>query len=139
MWKRTSVQNLLRNGESGNYYGRWKITVNGKAKQIWRKLETDVFPVAKLRLADEAQKVERMRGSRAAVEAGKGTMGDLMRNYEERTRANNELKPASIVSRLVALKKIRKTWPELEGLKPVSHPAVYSAICRAQRPGRHGG
>ena len=62
MWKRTSAQNLLRNGESGNYYGRWKITVNGKAKQIWRKRETDVFSVATLSQSDEAQKVERMLG-----------------------------------------------------------------------------
>ena len=80
------------------------ITVGGKSRSTEKlsrfgaSLRTDVFSVAKLRLADEAQKVERMRGSRAAVEAGKGTMGDLMRSYEERTRANPELKPASIVS-----------------------------------------
>jgi integrase len=64
-------------------------------------------------------------------------MGHLMRSYEERTRANNQLKPASIASRLVALKKIRKTWPELEGLKPaqVSHPAVANWVARFKDEG----
>jgi hypothetical protein len=49
-WKRTSVQSLLRNRSSGNFYGRWKIS----GKQKWINLKTDVFSVAKLRLNDEA-------------------------------------------------------------------------------------
>lgn len=106
-WERTAVQNLPRNGASGRYYARW--TISGKQK--WVNLKTDVLVVAKLRIADEAQKVQRMRGSLSAVEAGKGTMADLMRAYEERTGANEDLKPASIAARYVALKKVRKTWP----------------------------
>ena len=45
MWERTNVTNLLRNRQSGTYYAR--VKVNGKQK--WRKLETSVFSVAKLR------------------------------------------------------------------------------------------
>jgi len=117
-WERTPVQNLLRNRSSGNYYGRWTITVNGKSKQKWINLNTDVFSVAKLRVADEATKIEKLRGSSSAFVAGSGTVGDLMRVYEERSKANPDLKPATITSRLVALGKLRKTWPELDGLKP---------------------
>jgi integrase len=113
-WERTSVQNLLRNRDSGRYFGRW--TVGGK--QIWVKLDTDVFSVAKLRLADEAAKIESRRRTASNITAGKGTMADLIRVYADRTRANTDLKPSSITARLVALKKISKTWPELEGLKP---------------------
>jgi hypothetical protein len=69
-WERTSVQNLLQNASSGRYFGRW--TVGGK--QIWRKLDTDVFSVAKLRLADEGSKIEGLRRSGAAVTSGNGTM-----------------------------------------------------------------
>lgn len=115
-WERTSVQNLLRNRSSGKYFGRW--TVSGK--QIWRKLNTDVFTVAKLRLSDEAGKIESMRQSAGNVTAGKGRMGDLMAVYEERTKANTDLKPSSITARIVALKKLTRTWPELETMKPAS-------------------
>ncbi|HWA08906.1 MAG TPA: site-specific integrase [Opitutaceae bacterium] len=122
IWERTSVQNLLRERNSGRYYGRWKIA----GKQIWRKLDTDVFTVAKLRLNDEASKIERMRGSKAAVNAGGGTMADLIRVYEERCKTNTDLAASSVEARLVALKKVLKTWPELAGMKPpqVSPSAV---------------
>ena len=70
-WERTSVQNLLRNGASGRYYARWSFTVNGKSKQKWINLKTDVFGIAKLRIYDEAVKIESVRRSGASVTAGK--------------------------------------------------------------------
>lgn len=132
-WERTSVQNLLRNRSSGKYFGRWTVA----GKQIWRKLDTDVFTVAKLRLGDESAKIERQRNSRASVVAGSGAMGDLMAIYEERTRAHAELKPSSITARLVALKKVRKTWPDLELKKPqsVTSAAVAEWAARFKRDG----
>jgi hypothetical protein len=39
-------------------------------------LETDVFGVAKLRMADEAAKIEALRRSGSAVATGKGTMAN---------------------------------------------------------------
>ena len=132
-WERTSVQCLLRNRKSGRYYGRWVIS----GKQKWVSLDTDLFSVAKLRLTDEASKVGRRRGSRNAVEAGAGTVADLMAVYEERTKANADLRPSSIASRLVALKKVRKTWPGLAALKPsqVTHPAVAAWVSRFKAEG----
>jgi integrase len=118
VWERTSVQSLLRNRSSGNYYGRWKITVNGKPKHKWVNLETDVFSVAKLRVLDEAAKIAALRSSTANVTAGKGTVADLISVYETRSAANSELKPASLTARSVALKKLKKTWPGIESLKP---------------------
>ncbi len=99
---------------SGRYYGRWKIA----GKQKWKSLDTDMFSVAKLRLNDEAAKIGQQRGSAAAVTAGTGTMQDLMLMYEESTKGHSDLRPASITARLTALKKVRKTWPELSGMKP---------------------
>jgi len=113
-WERTPVQNLLRNQSSGRYYARW--TISGKQK--WVSLYTDVLSVAKLRLADEANRIEGLRRSAAAVTGGTGRMADLMRVYEERTRAHPELRPSSITSRITALKKLRRTWPELGNMKP---------------------
>ncbi|MEO6002588.1 MAG: site-specific integrase [Opitutus sp.] len=138
-WERTSVQNLLRNASTGRYYGRWTITVNGKPKQKWLSLDTDVFGVAKLRLSDESRAVEKQRGSRAAILSGECTVGDLMRSYEERTRdiPDDELKPASKSARMVALQKIRKTWPDVEKLKPAQlrQPDVAEWVTRFKRDG----
>jgi integrase len=117
-WERTSVQSLLRNRSSGNYYGRWKITVNGKSKHKWINLKTDVFSVAKLRVGDEAAKINGTRQSASNVTAGKGTIGDLIKIYEERTKTDSDLKPSSITAKLVALKKLAKTWPGIDKLKP---------------------
>src|SRR5688572_1285742 len=102
VWERTSVQSLLRNGSSGRYYARWTLA----GKQKWLSLDTDVFTVAKLRLNDEAAKIEKLRGSHNAVTAGKGVVGDFIAVYVQRTDANADLKPASKVARLVALKKL---------------------------------
>ncbi len=121
-WQRTKVQYMLRNRSSGKFYARWKVA----GKQIWVNLETDVFSVAKVRVGVEAGKIARLRGNSAAVLAGSGTMADLMAVYAARSEANTELRPSSIKARLVALKKVQKTWPELAALKPsqVSHDAV---------------
>ena len=56
-WETTREPNLLRNRASGRYYGRF--TISGKQK--WLNLNTDVWSVAKLRLADERAKIERTR------------------------------------------------------------------------------
>jgi integrase len=114
VWERTSVQCLLRNRDSGIYYGRF--TVHGKQK--WFALETDVFSVAKLRVADKAALVEKTRGAVAHVAAGKATMGELMDVYLARTESNPDFKPATVAARIVALKKLEKTWPELRFLEP---------------------
>jgi len=60
-------------------------------------------------LNDEASKIARLRGSRSAVETDAATVGDLMAIYQERAKANTNLKPSSIVSRLAALKRLQKT------------------------------
>lgn len=88
-WQRTSVQNLLRNRQSGDYYGCF--TISGKQK--WYALEPDVLSVAKLRLADKAGKIQRLRGTTANVEAGDATMHDLIEVFKTRTQANADIKP----------------------------------------------
>lgn len=132
-WERTTVQHLLRNGKSGRYYGRWTIS----GKQIWRKLDTDVLTVAKLRLADEVKKIELLRGSNQSVASGRGTVGDLIRIYEKRVKALTNIKPSSIDSRITALKKVIKTWPDLEQMKPrqVTPAAVWEWARRFKSEG----
>jgi integrase len=132
-WERTSVQNLIRDRLSGRYYGRFVVS----RKQKWVSLKTDVFSVAKLRLNAEAAKIAGLRQSRAAVVSGDATVGDLMRIYEERTKVNSELRQSSIESRMVALKKVQKTWPGIEQLPPksITPSAIFDWAARFKKEG----
>src|SRR5476651_2598909 len=112
-WQRINVQNLLRNRQSGHYYGRF--TISGKQK--WYALDTGVLSVAKLRLADKVAEIERLRGTTASVEAGDATMHDLIQVFQTRARANPDIRPGTVTARLGAVKRLVKTWPGLEALE----------------------
>jgi len=114
-WERTSVQNLLRNRQSGHYYGRFTIA----RKQKWYALDTDLLSVAKLRLADKVEEVQKLRGTVTNLEARTATMGDLIEAFKLRTRANTDIKPASVIARLGAVKRLLKTWPGIEGFRHI--------------------
>ena len=133
VWERTSVQCLLRNRQSGNYYAR--LTLFGKQK--WISLETDVLTVAKLRLGDKKAEIDKQRGTVAHVEAGKATMGELIETYLARTRANPDFKPATIAARETALKKLTKTWKGIELLEPkaITPPSIFEWISRFKTEG----
>lgn len=112
-WERTSIQTLLRNASSGRYFGRW--TIGGK--QIWRKLDPDLFSVAKLRLAEQASRTEDctlrsgghpwQRNHRRPNQGASGARAEP-----------GDPKPSSITARTVALKELTKTWPGIAELKP---------------------
>jgi integrase len=128
MWERTSVQNLLRNRQSGHYYGRFTIA----GKQKWYALDTDVLSVARLRLNDKVAEVEKLRGTVTNVETGRATVGDLIEAYKTRTQANSDIKPATVTARFGAVKRLQKTWPGLEALEPrrVTSSAVFDWAAR---------
>jgi integrase len=112
-WERTNVTNLLRNRQSGTYYAR--VKVNGKQK--WRGLETTVFSVAKLRLADVEKEV-RAQGiaAKAETEAGNGNetnVGRFAAIYRQRTEHNASLSAGTKLRREIAIKAVLKTWPDL--------------------------
>ena len=78
-WERTSVTNLVRNGQSGGYYAR----VRFNSKEKWKSLKTSTLSVAKLRLADFERDLK-ARGTIATAEAKPGddlTMGRFMAAY----------------------------------------------------------
>lgn len=112
VWSATNVENLLRH-KGGTYYARFRLP--GKRKLF--SLRTDVFSVAKLRLRDEAVRVERQRGSRAAVVSGGVKMADLIKVYAERFESLN-IAAESKLARHKAVTRILKTWPGFEELSP---------------------
>lgn len=132
-WERTQVQCLLRHKQSGRYYGRFRV--NRKLK--WITLDTDVLSVAKLRVAEEATKFEKIRGTITDVATGKATMGQLIEVYRQQSRANDDLRPATVTARLGGVKRVLKTWPGLEDLSPgqVTPPAVQAWAARLKLEG----
>ena len=98
------VPHLLQYVGNGNYYGR--IKVGGKI--LRQSLQTCTWTTAKLRLADFVQKhqVARHRGAppkfSAAVEL-----------FQQDLASKTGMKPRSKQYRLICLKKIQQTWPEL--------------------------
>jgi len=124
VWERTNVQCLLRNQQSGQYYGRF--TISGKQK--WVRLDTDVYSVAKLRVADKADEMAALRASDIHVQSGRAVMGELMEVYEKRTKENADFRPRTVSSRLVALKKLKKSWPGIESMEPrkITPPVIFA-------------
>jgi hypothetical protein len=114
VWETTDTARLLRHKHSRKYYGRFTL----RGKQKWRNLDTTVLTVAKLRLADEVKEFEKLRTLEPNVAGGRATMGELMKIYQARTEANEDLKPSTKVSRETALKKIKKTWIGIEDKQP---------------------
>ena len=81
--------------------------------------------------------MQKSRSRKESIETGAGTVGDLLKDYEDKTRKLHGLKPSSITSRITALKKVKKTWPELETMKPskVTPRAVEEWATRFKRDG----
>jgi integrase len=127
------VQCLLRNQQSRKYYAR--VTLHGKQK--WFSLDTDVFSVAKLRLGDKIAEVDKQRGTVAHVAAGKATLGEIIEVYLARTRANPDFRPATVSSRITALKKLTKTWKGIEGLEPkqITPAAIFDWVSKFKTEG----
>lgn len=70
----TNVQGLVRHRKSGRYYARFKV----HGRRTMKALKTSVWSVAKLRLADELAKAEKLRAKeRRVVESGDVRMSDL--------------------------------------------------------------
>ena len=133
VWEATGTACLRRNKHSRKYYGRFSLW----GKQKWINLETTVLTVAKLRLPDQVKEIEKLRSLGPNVQAGRALVGELMEVYLARSRANDDLKPSSVVSRETALKKVQKTWPGIQELKPseITPGAVQAWAARFKRTG----
>lgn len=118
-WEGTGVQNLIRHRQSGNYYGRF--SVQGKRKYV--NLQTKRKPEARVRLLEEAARIEKTR----VLVGGAFTMADLFKLYRRRVEADPSLSPATRLAREDHLKRIEKTWPELAAMAPTE--VTISMIC----------
>ena len=132
-WDTTREPNLLRNTASGRYYGRF--TLGGKQK--WVNLDTDVWTVAKLRLADERGKIERLRQTAANVTAGGAYMGDMATLYKQRIKDRVDIKPKTKRRLREEVETIIKTWPSFATLAPgqLTRQAVLESRNRLSRDG----
>ena len=132
-WQPTREPNLLRNTASGRYYCRFTIA----GKQKWTNLKTNVWTVAKLRLADERARIERRRQAVASVAAGEATVGELVAIYRRRVEDRTDITRGTKILLLHAISAVLKTWPRFTDLAPdrISREAVIEWRNRVSREG----
>jgi integrase len=113
-WVTTREPNLLKNDASGRFYGRFSVG----GKQKWVNLDTDQFPVAKLRLAKERVEIENSRLAIENVASGIATMGELASIYLADLERNTSIKPITRSGYVGVLAMLRKTWTGFDATKP---------------------
>jgi integrase len=111
-WLTSGVTNLVRDRREGTYYAR--VKVNGQQRYL--SLETNVFSVAKLRLADAER--EMRASSHSRIPGGRNSenaVGRFIDTYLERTKLDISLAPNTRLRREITVKAIVKTWADLPG------------------------
>jgi hypothetical protein len=91
LWVKTSIANLVRYKPSGIYFARVRVA----GKLIRQSLKTDVFSVAKIRLANVVQEKRKSPEAEKVATNGKMTFGDELAIYRENLVSNRRLKPSA--------------------------------------------
>jgi hypothetical protein len=91
-WKKTKVQNLLKDENSGRYYGR--LYANGK--QVWKSLGTDVYSVALARLPAFVQETRALASASRTVENGRATVEQMANVYLVGVRNSVNIKATTV-------------------------------------------
>jgi integrase len=131
-WKATKVQFLVKDEISGRYYARfWR---DGKA--VWRTLKTDIFEMAKYRLAEELKAFRAVKNAARAVERGDVTVSRLIDAYLDSQRLRPDITKSSLRVYESCVAALRRTWPELAIRRPKD---VTEAACQqwAKRYSEH--
>lgn len=101
---------MLRWKSSGTYFAQ--VRVGGK---LFREsLKTDVFTVAKLRLADFIREKRSECGADLRADAGRMTFGEALAVYRLRLDGDPDLKEGAKIYRRKCIAALLKSWPELE-------------------------
>jgi hypothetical protein len=109
-WKTTKIDNLLKDETSGRYYARfWR-----DSKPKWISLKTDVFTVAKTRIAKERKAFDRITEAVRDVGSGDATVGMCAEVCLEKVANNVKIKPSSIHYYEQVVKAIFESWPALK-------------------------
>lgn len=110
-WKSFSKSpNLLQYIRTGMYYARVKVA----GKLVRRKLKTDVYSKALLRLGDF---LKEQRSTVPRSDNAPTTFAQARLLFEQDLAARHDLKPRAKVYRRSCLKALLKTWPGLDDLK----------------------
>jgi integrase len=114
IWKTTKIDNLLKDEISGRYYARfWR---EGKPK--WMALKTDIYAVAKTRIAKERKAFNAVTETVRTVETGAATVEKCAKAYLDRVAAKVNIKATTALYYRQIVEAILEGWPELKTAKP---------------------
>lgn len=109
LWENSPTANLVRYKPSGVYFVRARIG----GKLIRKSLETPVYSVAQLKLADELKKHRKLAELHTKA-AGKMTFGQAMELYKADLAAVADIKQRTRDYYQERLNALLKSWPELK-------------------------
>jgi hypothetical protein len=107
-YARTPYTNLVRAVASGAFVARFRVG----GKLIRRSLNTNVLPVARLRLADIEKQERHLMESAHNVAAGRLTFCNLAKIFSDRVQGNRSLKPLTIKNALKPCSNRGQNWNE---------------------------
>ena len=111
VWSPTQVQFLYRH-KNGRYYVR--TYAGGKGN--WTSLKTKLLSVAKNRMKEHVEAVERHRTTGNSVEAvGKLTFGEAIHSYRQQLAAS-DVRPNTKAYRESGLKLVLRSWEGVEAI-----------------------
>jgi len=109
---RSKYANLVRDSLSGTFFARAKV----HGRLVRRSLKTKSVTIARLRLAELLEEERAKAPSRADVNEWR--MATVMELWAEKIKSSQDLAPRSRDYRLETLALIKRSWPDLAGLKP---------------------
>jgi len=103
---------LVRHVSTGTYYARYQLG----GKRTMRSLDTDDARVAKMRHLDLLTKNERIRQSGIRLNAGVGSMADILREALEAYDQNAKYTAKSKIGFRTSVQRLEKHWPVCFGV-----------------------
>ncbi len=97
---------LVKHRATGTYYTRYQLA----GKRTMKSLGTDDGRVAMMRHRDKLAKVERQRLSGARIDAGTGTMGDVINQAAESYEQDAGVAERSKIAFRASVARLQKQW-----------------------------
>jgi integrase len=112
-WLKTREKGLLKASTSGRYYYR----LHAGGRQHWGSLDTTDFKIAGQRLRKKVEEIKGAGSALANVNTGRGTVGHLIEIFQAAVKNNTGKNSATKHFDGQQIAVIKRTWPELSGLR----------------------
>jgi len=117
-WLSTDQPNLIQHSGNGRYYARYALA----GRRHLKALKTSKLAVAKQKLRETLFGVEKARAAGVATigDPAGVRMGALAAEFLSNSKSDTNLSEATKLSHIVYVRRLEKTWPGFDGLRPAA-------------------